>query len=123
MTWTWTAQEIRRTMEKGGVLGKVAALYVAAGYNVVLDYETPAGKLGFLAKRGKETLAVDVYCNIKQVNEENMRKLIEKAKQVNGKPILVVYGPIRIPMSLYDLARRLGVKLKRVKPYSKIKPH
>lgn len=123
MSWTWVAQSIRRVVRDGGIVGKVAALYIAAGYNVKLNYETPVGKLGFLARKRGEAIAVDVYSSIKDVSEDSLRSLVEKAKHANAKPVLVIYGSLRIPRELAELARKFNVKLKRVKPYSKIKPH
>lgn len=123
MSWTWIAQSIKRVVRDGGIVGKVAALYIAAGYNVKLNYETPVGKLGFLARKSGEAIAVDVYSSVRDVNENSLRNLVEKAKHVNAKPILVIYGSLRIPRELAELARKFNVKLKRVKPYNKIKPH
>jgi len=123
MTWTWTAQSIKRLISQEGVIGRVAALYVAAGYSVDLNVETPSGTVSFIAKKKGEKLAIDVYCNIKDVTEENMKKLTEKAKQVDAKPVLVIYGSIRVPREVFDLAKKLGIKLKRVRPYKRIKPH
>ncbi len=89
MTWTWTAQSIKRLISQEGVIGRVAALYAAAGYSIDLNVETPSGTVSFIAKKKGEKLAIDVYYNIKDVTEENMKKLTEKAKQVDAKPVLV----------------------------------
>ena len=106
----------RKLAEKYGVEGKVAGKYVEAGYSVRMRFETAAGTVSFVAKKESTILAVDVIDGTITVTAEHVKKLAEKAKSINAKPVLVLYGSgPRLTDEAKKTASELGVTIRRVR--------
>ncbi len=114
MTTAREAFEARMLASKYGPVGRVAANYRAAGYNVkVLD---PAAKesVSFIAWRKGEKLAVRVLIASGPVKVETVNELREAASKEGAKPILVLYGRgPKLTSEALEAARQAGVSLKR----------
>ena len=99
--------------KKFGILGKVAGNYLLAGFNVKV-----VGKddLSFIAIRGGERYGVLVVENIKDVVAK-AEKLVNAAKKLNLRPVLVIYGRQGLlPPDVNEKIRGLGVKVKYFRP-------
>ncbi|ABM81038.1 hypothetical protein [Hyperthermus butylicus] len=106
----------KKLAEKYGVEGKVAGRYVEAGYSVKMKFPTPKGTVSFVAKKESTILAVDVIYGSVNVGRSMVETIAEKARSINAKPILVLYGSG--PVLLDDAktaARELGVEIRRVR--------
>jgi len=107
----------KKLEEKYGVEGKVAGLYVEAGYDVRMGFNTGKGRLSFVAKKGGQLLAVDVVVASKTVGRDAVEAIAEKAKTINAKPVLVLYGAgPKLSDEAKAAARELGVEIRRVRP-------
>ena len=106
----------RKLAEKYGVEGKVAGRYVEAGYSVRMRFKTSAGVLSFVAKKESTVLAVDVVSGAVKVSAEDVRRLAEKAKSINARPVLILYGagPV-LTDEAKSAAKELGVSVRRIR--------
>ncbi|ABL78355.1 hypothetical protein [Thermofilum pendens] len=107
-----------RLLEKRyGVLGKVARRYLEAGLSVELLHPTRHGPIHVIARGNKQVLAIEVADKPGKVGADRVKLLLEKAKLVKAKPVLVLYSEGAF---LDEEARKLceenKVKVKVVKP-------
>ena len=103
---------IRRYRE----IGIVASRYVEAGLHVRVMHPTRYGHIHVLATGNRQRLAIDVYKNAGEVDEEFVNRLVEKARLLKAKPILILYGDgPRISGDTYKKLIELGVKVRRIK--------
>ncbi len=110
------AFEAKKLIAKYGVVGKVAARYRTAGYQVKVEKSDPESDYNFVAWKKGEKLVVAVYTKSGQVPEEAVEKVANAAKELGGKPILVLYGAgPKTTGSLVEKAKELGVSLRRVR--------
>lgn len=110
------AFEAKKLIAKYGVVGRVAARYRTAGYQVKVEKSEPGSDYNFIAWKKGEKLVVAVYTKSGQVPEDAVEMLANAAKEVGGKPILVLYGSgPKTTGSLVEKARNLGVSLRRVR--------
>jgi hypothetical protein len=107
----------KKLAEKYGVEGKVAAKYVEAGYSVRMRFPTSHGVVSFVAKKESTLLAVDVIEGSRVIGVDTVRSIAEKAKSINAKPVLILYGS---GPKLSDEAKKavaeLGVTVRRFRP-------
>ncbi len=107
----------RKLREKFGPVGYVAGLYVEAGYNVTVGFETPKGRVDVRAVKGGEVYAIDVLLEKRVYGPDVVEAIAEKAKSINAKPVLVLYGAgPELSKDAVEKARELGVKVRRVRP-------
>jgi len=109
--------EARKLEARYGVVGKVAARYRRAGYEVKVESAEASADVHFTAKRRGELLIAKVYWAAGRVPVEAAEAIARVANEKGGKPLLVLYGAG--PKSHADLvskAKELGVSLKRVRP-------
>jgi len=109
--------EARKLEARYGVVGKVAARYRRAGYEVRVESTEEGASSHFTAKRKGELLVAKVYWSPGRVPLEAVEAVAKAAGERGGKPILVLYGAG--PRSHADLiakAKELGVSLRRVRP-------
>lgn len=105
--------------EKHGVLGAVAARYVTAGRSVEFNHPTRHGPVHLLVRGCGETLVVEVHAGSSRVTSDVVQRLVEKAKLLRGRPVLVLYSKSAEPSpEALELCRVHGVKVKRVRPRS-----
>ncbi|GAB6148360.1 hypothetical protein [Stetteria hydrogenophila] len=108
------AFEAKKLIARYGVVGKVAASYRTAGYQVKVENPEPGSDYNFVAERRGERLVVAVYAKSGQVPVEAVVKVANAAKELSGRPVLVLYGAgPRASGELVGKARELGVSLKR----------
>lgn len=110
------AFEAKKLAARYGVVGKVAALYRTAGYQVEVERAEPGADYNFVAWRRGEKLVVAVYSRAGQVPEEALDRLANAARERGGRPVLVLYGAgPKSTGALVGKARELGVSLRRVR--------
>jgi hypothetical protein len=98
-----------------GVVGRVAALYLGAGLHVALNHPTRHGPVHVVATGNHQRLAIDVYASPKPAGPAAVEAIASKAALLKAKPILALYGGADITPEALELARKLGVKVKRVR--------
>jgi len=102
-----------KLVERYGVIGRVASRYVTAGYSVRVLHPTRYGPVHVVAKKHGVTLAIDVTTGIPSV--EAAKSLLEKAKLLRARPILVIYGRGSVvPQEVVSFCAENNIKLKRV---------
>ncbi|MEB3816422.1 MAG: hypothetical protein LRS46_00555 [Desulfurococcales archaeon] len=111
------AFEARKLAAKYGVPGKVAALYRMAGYIIDVISTDEDAPIHFKASKRRESLAVKVYWRSGRVSPELVEGVAGRAKELNSKPVLVLYGSgPRITQDALNRAKELGVSIRRVRP-------
>ncbi len=107
----------KKLREKYGPEGYVAGLYLEAGYNVTVGFETGKGRVSVKAVKGGETLAIDVLVDKRVYGPEVVQAIAEKAKSIGARPVLVLYGAgPELSKDALEKAKELGVKVRRVRP-------
>ncbi len=106
----------KKLREKFGVEGIVASRYLEAGYSVRIGFNTPRGRLSIIAKKEGKVLAIDVVHEKRLVTSNDIVEISEKAKSINAKPILVIYGRgPKVSNEAKEKAKELGVEIKFIK--------
>ncbi|WP_244372467.1 hypothetical protein [Staphylothermus marinus] len=105
---------INKLLRKKNVVGKVAARYVAAGFNVTVN--PPLKGVYFTASKHGVRYAGIVLWQKKKVGEEIIGKAKEIADKYKVKPIIILYGsgPI-IDKDIVAKAREAGIIIKRIR--------
>jgi len=108
---------IQRVLEKKyGVLGKVAGRYLEAGFSVEMYHPTRYGPIHFIARGGGMKLAVEVVEKPGFVDVDVVKRLLEKAKLVSARPVLVLYSSkSRFSDDVYRFCKENNIKVRRVK--------
>ncbi len=108
--------EKKKLEKRYGVEGRVAGLYVEAGYSVAMRFNTPAGTLSFVAKKEGQMLAVDVVSGSVRVGADTVKNLASKASSIKAKPVLILYGsgPV-LTEEARKAAQEEGVAIRRVR--------
>ncbi|MCE4624690.1 MAG: hypothetical protein F7C35_02340 [Desulfurococcales archaeon] len=113
MTTAREAFEAKKLAAKYGVVGKVAARYRTAGYQVVVKTTDEAAPFHFTATRKGEKLLVKVFHRVGQVPVEEVEKL---AGAGEGKKVLVLYGAgPKLSGEVTNKAKEVGVSIRRVR--------
>ncbi len=103
--------------ERYGIVGRVAARYVGAGLHVRLMHPTRYGPVHIFAIGAGQRLVIEVCDKPGKVTEETINTLVNKAKLLRSKPVLVLYGKdVLLPEDLFKKAREMGVKVRRIIP-------
>ena len=86
-----------------------------AGFNVRMSVKTSIGELDILAIKGDMKLAIDVILS-RPPTEMELEQVAKKAKELNAKPVLLLYG-VKGGLSdrITSKAKELGVLLKRIR--------
>ncbi len=106
----------KKLRKKFGVEGIVASRYLEAGYSVLVGFNTPEGRLSVLAKKEGTVYAIDVIHESRKVVASDVEAVYKKAKSLNAKPILVIYGRgPKLTDEAKAKAKELGVEIKFVK--------
>jgi len=114
LTTAREAFEARLLASKYGPVGRVAANYRAAGYEVKVLDATAREPVSFIAWKRGERLAVRVVMASGPVGTDVVNALKEAAAKENAKPILVLYGRgPKITKEALEAAKREGVSLRR----------
>ena len=109
------AFEAKKLVARYGVVGKVAARYRTAGYQVQVETTDPSASYNFTASKKGEKILVKVYQKTGQVPVSEVEALAS-AGPAAAKKVLVLYGRgPRITKQLLDAAREKGVSLRRVR--------
>ncbi len=107
MTWRLIYQS-NRLIEKYGVLGKVAARYLLAGYSVrIQDNFVIASKEG-------SNLIIGVAINDKDT-KELIDRIATTSKKLNRIPVVVLYGRNRWKDETINMLRERGITYKSVR--------
>ncbi len=107
----------KKLREKYGPRGYVAGLYLEAGYHVIVGFPTAKGEVDVRAVKGGESYAIDVLVEKRVYGPEVVASIAEKAKSINARPVLVLYGNgPRLSKEALEKARELGVRVRRVRP-------
>lgn len=104
---------IKRLVKNNGVLGRVAARYIEAGFRVKLDPGIEG--LDIVAVKEGVKLGVKVLTNPKLV-EGSVEKLKSSCEKHGFKPVLVLYGSVpKLNKEVLDKLVENGVIVKRVR--------
>ena len=115
MTTAREAFEAKKLEARYGVVGKVAALYRRAGFDVKVVDSSEDAPVNFVAKKKGERLAVRVYKKSGKLPLEVVEELAKNAGE-GFKAILVVYGAgPKITGEALAKAKELGVSIRRVR--------
>ncbi len=102
--------------EKYGIVGEVASRYLEAGARVRLFHPTRYGPIHVLVYKDNSRYVIEVFSEPKEVPKEVVEKLIEKAKLVKAKPILILYGDgPKMSDDLYKFCIENRVKIRRIR--------
>ncbi len=113
----------KKLRERFGVEGYVAGLYLEAGYNVNVGFETGEGRVSVRAVKGGEVLAIDVLGEKRVYGPDVVEAIARKAKSIGAKPVLVLYGSgPSLSKEALEKARELGVRVRRVRPPRGVRP-
>jgi len=106
--------EARKLEAKYGVVGRVAAGYRRAGFDV---REVEEGDPGFFrAVKRKQSLTVAVTYRQGRIGPDLAEAVADKARERGDKPVLVLYGSgPKVTGELLEKARELGVSVRRVR--------
>jgi len=101
---------------KYGVKGKAAGIYVEAGYRVNIDFPTKKGIIHIYAIKGSDRVVAEVLWESKKIGTDTVESLAEKAKILNARPVLIIYGegPI-LTEEAKSKAEELGILIKRIR--------
>ncbi|MEB3765683.1 MAG: hypothetical protein GSR77_05925 [Desulfurococcales archaeon] len=111
------AFEAKKLASKYGSVGKVAASYRTAGYKISENIDiNPGAKYNFIASKKGEKLVVKVYEKSSNVPVEVLDNLASAAKELGGKPLLVLYGAgPKLTGEIREKAKELGVSIRRLR--------
>lgn len=98
-----------------GLLGKAAARYAGAGLHVRVNHPTRHGPVHVLAVGRGQRLAVEVYSGSAPAGPQLVEQVARKAELLKAKPVLLLYGSSSIAPQALEIAKQLGVKVKRVR--------
>ncbi len=116
MTTAREAFEAKKLEQKYGVVGKVAARYRRAGYQVRVESTDEDSPLHFTAAKTGSKLAVKVYWKTGRVPVEALEAVAGEASKRGFKPILVLYGAgPKVSGEVLEKAKSLGVSIRRVR--------
>ncbi|MCE4613214.1 MAG: hypothetical protein F7C07_05215 [Desulfurococcales archaeon] len=108
--------EAKKLEAKYGVIGKAAARYRMAGYNIEVVDDKEEAAANFVATKKGEKLAVKVFYRSGKVPQDAVEKLIEYSGKASARPVLVLYGSgPKITGELLDLIRSNNVSLRRMR--------
>jgi len=103
--------------ERYGVIGVVAGRYVSAGYGVKFNIRSGEVVFDIVALKENEKLAIKVYNGRVVLEIEDVNKIIDAAKNVNAKPVIILYG--RGPKVSDELINKLDeieISIRRIRP-------
>lgn len=81
---------INKLLEKGGVLNKVAANYVKAGFNVRV--KPGINDVDLIAIKRNEYYCIKVLWKKKIFNEQELSSFIENCDKIKCRPVIILYG-------------------------------
>ena len=103
-------------IEKYGHIGIVASRYLEAGFSVRVNHPTRFGPIHIVASGNGMRLAIEVFSEPREVPQDILEKLIEKAKLVRAKPVLVLYGNgPKLGNEIFKFCKEHGIKVRRMR--------
>jgi len=81
-----------RLIDRDGLLGRVGARYVKAGFNVKLKPDH-VKNVDLIAIKGSEKYCIKVVTGNKILNENDIVEFINTCRKINYKPVIILYGP------------------------------
>ena len=103
-------------IEKYGILGHVASRYLEAGLSVRVLHPTRYGPIHIVVNGNNTRLAIEVFAESREVPREVVERIVEKAKLIKAKPVLILYGDgPKLTDEVFDLCRKYGVKVRRIR--------
>ncbi|HID80723.1 MAG TPA: hypothetical protein EYP48_03280 [Ignisphaera sp.] len=103
-------------IEKYGVIGIVASRYLEAGLSVRVLHPTRYGPIHIVVSGNNIRLAIEVFSEAREVPKEVVERVVEKAKLIKARPVLVLYGDgPRLTDEVFELCRKYGVKVRRIR--------
>ena len=110
------AFEAKKLEAKYGVVGRAAARYRMAGYEVKVESADLESSVNFIAWKRREKLVVKVYQKSGEVPSRVVEEIAAKAREIGGRPVLVLYGRgPRVTSDLLELAKSNNVSIKRMR--------
>lgn len=108
----------RQLSKKYGIIGRVASRYLEAGLSVRINHPTRLGPVHIFAQGNGQRLVVEVYTSSKPLRPDDIRRAIDKAKLLQAKPVIVIYGKAKnkiVSKEALDEALSQQVKIKGIK--------
>ncbi len=103
--------------ERYGVVGTVAGRYVSAGYGVEFNIKSGGVVFDIVALKGNEKLAIKIYNGKIVLGVEDIDKIINAAKNINAKPVIILYGRgPRITDELINKLDEMEINIRRIRP-------
>ncbi|QOJ79414.1 hypothetical protein IG193_02830 [Infirmifilum lucidum] len=106
----------RQFRKRYGVIGRVASRYLEAGLSVRINHPTRLGPAHIIAHGNGQKLVVEVYYSSKPLEPDTVQRVAEKAKLLRAKPVVALYGKTPATKRALEVATKLGVKIKRIRP-------
>jgi len=103
--------------ERYGVIGIAAGRYISAGYGVKFNIRSGEVVFDIVALKENEKLAIKVYNGKVILEIEDVNKIIDAAKNINAKPVIILYG--RGPKVSDELINKLDeieISIRRIRP-------
>jgi len=105
---------VNKLLRKGGVINKVAAHYVKAGFSVRIKPDQ-SSRIDFTAVKRSEKYCIKVLWEDK-LDEENLARFIEACRDIKYTPVLILYGSAP-KISQEILSKYINeVKIRRIRP-------
>ncbi len=106
---------IKKIVKRYGLIGKVTARYVAAGYNVTV--KPPIKGVDFIASGQGKRYGGFIVAGKTSISAEKIEELSRTAKIHGLEPLVILYGRgATITAEALEKAKELGVKIRRVRP-------
>ncbi|RLE60378.1 MAG: hypothetical protein DRJ35_03445 [Thermoprotei archaeon] len=107
----------KRLIRRYKEIGIVASQYLEAGLSVRVNHPTRLGPVHVFAQGSGQRLVIEVYKDNRPAGTEVVERVMEKAKLLRSKPILVLYGNAgNLTSDAFEKAKELGVKVRRIRP-------
>ncbi len=105
----------KRLVRKYGVVGRIASLYIYAGYSVAFNKRVGDTVFDVIARGHGNVFAIKIVRG-GIVEPQLVEALKRDSEKIGAKPIIVLYGAApRVAPEAIEKAREAGVLLKRVR--------
>ena len=105
----------RRRRRKGSWLeDHVAKRYRRAGFKILKHVIGKAGERDIVAIRGRKKYVIEVKSGFQRISSREIVKLVKKAREERGIPVLRLGPNVSLTTPARKLARKYGVRVRRI---------
>ena len=98
---------------------KTAKRYKKGGYkvkqNVVRKRKGRKNEIDIIAERKHEKYAIEVKSGKQTLTSTQIREIYDKLKSTGKEPLLVIYPDVKLTGPAKEVAKKLGLRIKRIK--------